>query len=506
LGSTGRRTAAFLVIVGLVVPAIGRAADAPRLDVSPPSAMVDEPIAVRATGLRAGTEATLRVRATDASGREWRSEAVFRADGKGTVDLSRDAPVGGTYTGVERMGLFWAMDRQPAAGGAPTAPAEPPGGLQALMLPPTRPPFARPPAGGIATTVELLVDGAVANTVTLERRLTSPSTTVSEVHEQGLVGRLYAPGGRRPAVMVLGGSNGGISPAYAPTLAAHGFTTFSLAYFQAPGLPADLVEIPLEYFGRALDWLQHRPEVDPERVAVLGISRGGELSLLLGTQFDVVRAVVAFSPSSVVWEGAIRDPARRGLAAVRADRSAWSRNGQALPYARKQITPELERKITAGERFAVIEYHSAEAVSAAPAEAVIPIERSRAPILLVSGRGDRMWPSEKMAEQVVERRRAAKGAAPIDHRTYDDASHVLHDAWLPPQYGGTMGGTAAGTIHAFEDYWPRVIEFLGGALGAIPAADSAAGSRPSGGPSRERPAASIRPGRATSSPGAPPRP
>jgi uncharacterized protein len=256
-----------------------------------------------------------------------------------------------------------------------------------------------------------------------------------------------------------------MAAAYAPTLAARGFTTFSLAYFQAPGLPADLVEIPLEYFARALDWLRRRPEVDAERVAVLGLSRGGELALLLGAQLDGVRAVVAFSPSSVVWEGAIRDPERRGLAAVRADRSSWSREGRPLPYARKQITPELERKITSGERFAVIEYHSAEAVSAAPADALIPIERSRAPMLLVSGRADRMWPSETMAEQMVARRRGTPGAAPIEHRAYDEASHVLHDAWLPPQYGGTMGGTAAGTIHAFEDYWPRVTEFLGRVLG-----------------------------------------
>jgi dienelactone hydrolase len=463
VASTAGRTVAFLIAFGLAMPAVRAAAAAPRLDVSPRTAVVDQPIAVRATGLRAGTEATLRVHATDASGREWRSEAVFRADAKGTVDVSRDAPVRGTYTGVERMGLFWAMDRQPAAGGA-SMPAEPAGGLQALMLPPTKPPFARAPSGGIATTLELLLDGAVADTVVIDRRLTAADTTFVEIREQGLIGRLYAPGGRRPAVIVLGGSNGGIAPAYAPTLAAHGFTTFSLAYFQAPGLPPDLVEIPLEYFGRALDWLRRRPEVDPERIAVLGLSRGGELALLLGTEFDVVRAVVAFSPSSVVWEGAIRDPARQGLAAVRADRSAWSREGRPLPYARKRITPELEQKIAAGERFAVIEYHSPEAVSAAPPESFIPIERSRASMLLISGRADRMWPSAAMAEQVVARRRAAKDAAPIEHRAYDEASHVLHDAWLPPQYGGTMGGTAAGTIHAYEDYWPRVIDFLRRAL------------------------------------------
>jgi hypothetical protein len=38
----------------------------------------------------------------------------------------------------------------------------------------------------------------------------------------------------------------------APLLALHGYATLALAYFGLPGLPRGLVNIPLEYFGKAI--------------------------------------------------------------------------------------------------------------------------------------------------------------------------------------------------------------------------------------------------------------
>ena len=66
-----------------------------------------------------------------------------------------------------------------------------------------------------------------------------------------------------------------------------------IAYFGIDSLPATLGEIPLEYFERALAWLVRQPEVQPGRLAVLGISRGSEMALQLGATFPAIRAVVA---------------------------------------------------------------------------------------------------------------------------------------------------------------------------------------------------------------------
>jgi Acyl-CoA thioester hydrolase/BAAT N-terminal region len=38
----------------------------------------------------------------------WRSHATFVADSNGRVDVTRQAPIVGTYDGVAPMGLFWS--------------------------------------------------------------------------------------------------------------------------------------------------------------------------------------------------------------------------------------------------------------------------------------------------------------------------------------------------------------------------------------------------------------
>ncbi|CAI5640449.1 unnamed protein product [Oreochromis niloticus] len=51
----------------------------------------------------------MRARLTDEKGVVFSSSATYRADGSGEVDLNRDPSLGGTYVGVEPMGLLWSM-------------------------------------------------------------------------------------------------------------------------------------------------------------------------------------------------------------------------------------------------------------------------------------------------------------------------------------------------------------------------------------------------------------
>ena len=152
---------------------------------------------------------------------------------------------------------------------------------------------------------------------------------VTKVMDDGLVATLHLPreSGRRPAVIVLSGSDGGIATAhmFGEPLAAAGFVTLSLAYFAMDGLPRNFSQIPLEYFGRAIDWLRAHPAVDAERIGVFGMSRGGETALLVGATFPSITAVVASVPSHVVWQGTNPDPSIKT--------SSFTRAGVELPYA-----------------------------------------------------------------------------------------------------------------------------------------------------------------------------
>jgi hypothetical protein len=86
-----------------------------RLVVSPSPLLRGEPVALRADHLAPGNTVRLEAAGKDQFGQAWRSQADFRADALGTIDLSRDAPVSGSYSGVSREGPFWSMALDPAA-------------------------------------------------------------------------------------------------------------------------------------------------------------------------------------------------------------------------------------------------------------------------------------------------------------------------------------------------------------------------------------------------------
>jgi len=90
-------------------------------------------------------------------------------------------------------------------------------------------------------------------------------------------GVLYLPakGGPFPGVIILGGSEGGLFEPRARAFAANGFAALTLAYFGYPNLPDELVEIPLEYFERAIAWMKAQPGIDAARLGLVGGSKGG---------------------------------------------------------------------------------------------------------------------------------------------------------------------------------------------------------------------------------------
>lgn len=71
--------------------------------------LFDEPVRVNVSGLRSRQVVSMRARLTDEKGEVFSSSATYRADGSGEVDLNRDPSLGGSYSGIEPMGLLWSM-------------------------------------------------------------------------------------------------------------------------------------------------------------------------------------------------------------------------------------------------------------------------------------------------------------------------------------------------------------------------------------------------------------
>lgn len=278
------------------------------------------------------------------------------------------------------------------------------------------------------------------------------------VRENGLVATWFPPasGKKGPAVLVLGGSEGGEDGGkyLGRAVAREGYGVLSLAYFGADGLPANLQEVPLEYFDRALAWLAAQPLVDARRIGIYGISVGGETALLVASRHPRIKAVIAAVPSSVVWQGINM----RDFTSVK---STYSLDGKPVTYVPYDNSAPFTSILDM--------YQRSLARPDLPAGAIIPVERIGGSILLLSSKDDRLWPSTMMSDQIVKRLDAAGFKQPHVHIAYDDAGH---GAMTPPSGDPAMaalnnlGGTVAGNKAARMDMWPRVTEFLATSLGS----------------------------------------
>src|SRR5580704_15645882 len=93
----------------VIVAVLAGSVTAQSLEVIPARAPIDEPVAIRATGLGPNERVTIRAQLTDGGGQSWSSQADFVADSQGNIDASKQAPVSGSYKEVSAMGLIWSM-------------------------------------------------------------------------------------------------------------------------------------------------------------------------------------------------------------------------------------------------------------------------------------------------------------------------------------------------------------------------------------------------------------
>jgi len=378
-----------------------------------PQALVDVLLHITVTGLEPRERVSVQADTTDATGMDFRSAASFTAGDEGEIDLARDAPSSGSYSGVDPMGLFWSMA---PVDGAPS--------YVDLLQPEGQP-----------VTLTVTDQGQTLARRTVLRRPVSPGVTVRQLRpaQVGFYGAYHSaadvssPG---PAVLLFGGSEGGLhGQATASLLASYGYPTLDLAYFKEPGLPHMLSRIPLEYFTRALGWLSRQPGVDPRRLVVSGASRGSEAALLLGARFpSLVHGVVALVPGDVVLCGF---PCSAG--------PAWTLGGKPLPYVQ----------------------FPGPGAPGHPA-AVIPVERIRGPVFLACGGHDDVWPSCPMAHAMVHRLQARNHPYRDVLVDYPKAGHGvgLLVPYDPDQLSGLEGATPDANARAREAAWPKLLDFL----------------------------------------------
>lgn len=259
-----------------------------------------------------------------------------------------------------------------------------------------------------------------------------------------------------PGVILLGGSEGGLNAAVtaeARALAEQGFATLQLGYFGAAGLPETLQLIPVEYFKRAVSWLQKQPGVDPRHIGIMGTSVGGEAALLVASHDPAITAVVAAVPSDIVWQGI-------GPWGDRNPDSSFSLNGHPLP----DLPYRVSETGTVFDRYA-----AGLSARAAHPRAAIPLMKINGPVMLVCGGRDVVWPSCRMARAAAARLRAGGFTHPVVLLAFPKAGHAVFGPPFKPDgasyFGlGALGGTAEANNAARAIAWPRALGFLKAAL------------------------------------------
>ncbi|XP_042337362.1 acyl-coenzyme A thioesterase 2, mitochondrial-like, partial [Plectropomus leopardus] len=192
-----------------------------KLSVHPSRGLMDEKFVVLVQNVCPGSQLTVRALHKCEDGHSWDAFGHYIADATGTVNVSEDPSLGGTYSGVEPMGLLWSL--RPVPGSKP--------GLRMRKM-------------NIQTPMEVTIlvyqghrlegfeDEVPLAGVAVERWYMAPGVRRIPVTEDGLTATLFLPSGPGPfpGLLDLWGGGGKLVEYRAALLASNGIASLALDY------------------------------------------------------------------------------------------------------------------------------------------------------------------------------------------------------------------------------------------------------------------------------------
>ncbi|XP_070831109.1 acyl-coenzyme A thioesterase 1-like [Chaetodon trifascialis] len=386
--------------------------------------LYDEPVQVKVAGLRPRQVVTMRARSTDEKGVEFISSGTYRADGSGEIDLGRDPSLGGSYVGVEPMGLLWSMRSE-----APHKNFQ-----KTRSLNPHVVKFSvHEEEGG----------GRMLAEATNERLLMGDGVSRLDIKEGNFQGVLFTPPGDGPFPAVLDLCSL-MSERRACLLANKGFVVLAMWVYNNP---KNVTEIHLDRFEEAKDFLQRQPKVGSKGVGVISRSKAGDIALSLAAFVPGVEAVV------------------------------WINGCNAnvlipLFYKKQQILPPLlfdpSKVILTESGASITKYGVKNPLAEESKGSLIPIEQAKGHFLFVAAEDDLNWDSKGSVDEMVERLKH-HGKENFESVCYPGAGHLLEPPYgphctssvhgvvgFPVMWGGESKAHAAAEVHL----WKKIQEFL----------------------------------------------
>ncbi|XP_028637983.1 acyl-coenzyme A thioesterase 3 isoform X2 [Grammomys surdaster] len=405
---------------------------APTVILEPVSGcLCDQPVHITVHGLAPEQPVTLRAALRDEKGALFRAHARYRADAAGELDLARAPALGGSFAGLEPMGLLWAM--------------EPERPFSRLIKRDVQTPFV----------VELEVldghepDGGrqLARAVH-ERHFMAPGVRRVPVREGRVRATLFLPPGTGPfpGIIDLFGLGGGLLEYRASLLAGKGFAVMALAYYNYDDLPKSMDIIHIEYFEEAVTYLLSHPQVKGSGVGVLGISKGGELGLAMASFLKNITAAVIINGSISNVGGTLQ-----------------YKDETVLPVG---MNPKRVKRTEDGLKDIVDALNNP--LEGADQKSLIPVERSDTTFLFLVGLDDHNWKSEFYARE-ASKRLQAHGKEKPQIICYPETGHYIEPPYFPlckaslhNLVGGPViwGGESRAHAMAQVDAWQQIQTFF----------------------------------------------
>lgn len=413
---------------------------APLLTASPARALIDELISIKGAFLPPQSPVTVCARMHCEDGDLWESFAHYTTTSDGTVNLTRDQSVGGSYLGCEPMGLFWSL--QPSLGAR-----------EGLRL---RKRNVETPYVVLLSLLEGHVSPSVGQSTelaaaTTERWYMAPGVQRIDIRKNGVVGTLFLPPGPGPfpAVLDLWGMGGGLVEYRSALFASKGYASLSLAYFGHKDLPGPQNQLNVgdSYFKAAFQLLQDHHLVCADRVGIIGLSFGVYVSLRIATRTGVkppclicINGPMGSSlkiPDGDVLTGSLDDAV-----------SLWTYDDQGhVSFKVVSLPLNLSPK------------------------SKVKVEDIECPLLYIEGMDDLNASSKENADEIEKALKAAGKSHLFTRISYPGAGHLIEPPYAPNarkslwrvkpdklfvQWGGHPAPHAA----AQEDSWKKILAFM----------------------------------------------
>ncbi|KAI3370577.1 hypothetical protein L3Q82_007146 [Scortum barcoo] len=411
-----------------------------KLSVQPSRGLMDEKFVVLVQNATPGFQLTVHALHQCEDGHSWEAFAHYTANATGTVNVSEDPSLGGTYSGVEQMGLLWSL--RPVPGSKP--------GLRLRKMN-VQIPMEVTISVYQGHQTEGFVDQVSLAAVVVERWYMAPGVRRIPITEGGLTATLFLPSGPGPfpGLLDLWGGGGKLVEYRAALLASHGIASLALDYL-TPKITIETGKmVDNEYFETAYKILQQHPQVLGSRIAMLGLSFGTSITFKMAAYSKVMklRCAVCISGSHVQpVDGTLKHIL--GFFKINAEKTRISKENEMI--WRDLLLPiptDLALKVDMG--------------------------RIQCPVMLVVGEDDQNWPASESAQDIKKMMEQAGNSHLLTILSYPNAGHLIEPPYTPhfrssafktveeqQKVMALWGGEMVAHSRAQEDAWRKTLTFL----------------------------------------------